>query len=1182
MPSHSCSTAPAHRLVGDPVDTLTGAVFDRKLEFRLTGPLELWWYRHYDSSQNRRRVALGWGHTHDFDRTLRFERDELQYEAPVGRVFPFPWLEKDGDKIARHGFRLFRLSHTRYQLVPHAEPAMEFEFHDLHQPARLRRLFQRGHQIVFQYNTARQLERIFDSAGRTVSVIEAADGRLISLTLEGENGAPGKLLVAYEYDMRGNLIASRNADGHGYAFTYDAENRVLERRGRKGFKFRSTYDEQGRCVRLTGDDGIHDVRLTYKVPGRVTQVQRADGGIWTYNFDARGGLTKIRDPLGGVQQFLRDPSGLVIAEVDPKLNLTRLVYDATGAPAAKVPPIGSSVRLPEDPNAPDPLAHRVAANPAEYEYGRWLDLKAMTLPEACVAQGLPLPFEAKRCVSTRPEGVNPKANGDGFRVRPLGAKWWPEPEHGRIFNDLGKLVAQRDDWGRLRQWTYDASGNLAQYTDFDGGKWSYEYGSWHFLRELTNPAGAKVKYSYTAEGKVANFTDAAGTRSEYCYDLKDELIEVRRHGKTRDHYTRDAAGNLIAKHASDGRLLLQFEIGPGNIRVKRTLASGDEHQFEYDKSGRHLRSATKKDAIEFAYDRRGNRTVEKRNGRGVKHRFQSLHARATTLIFDRFKVHYKLRADGTLLITDPAGKMQRVTFRAHGVIERRFSNGSSEFSQYDGQGRCLFKYAQRKIASDWSRRYRWSGEGELQRVEDNLYGEIRHEYNAAHRLRRRVVAGQVEAYEMDASDNLLRQPGLREVTLLEGNRLQSVNGLGVAYNDRNHVEVHQTLDGPVRYAYDSRDQLVRVETPRGVWEADYDALGRRTRKSWSGRTTEFYWFADQLIAEVAADGKLRLYIYADSLALTPLFFLDYDSVEAPPESCRRYFVFADQIGTPCLIEDEDGTEVWRARIQPFGTAQVETGKQFEFNLRFPGHYHDAELGLNYNRFRYYDPLAGRYLQSDPWGIAGGYNLYAYRSNPLLQVDVRGLGEENSENGQGCPEDGTDNESLWEAMARGAPLGEEDEEPQSTSRGPFSFEQDEIDDSKAKVAKAVDEVEQVMTDGEKERTTFGVAEVEKEDGSTEVQVAAAGADGYVPPRVRDAVQDSTGEEPVVVRNKDEDADSTNRGNDAEQTLGRGAKQNGDEIKAVGATRPMCPACKGQADEDGYGDRVATPIKHDHDD
>ena len=1180
MPSESCSTAPDHRLAGDPVDTLTGAVFDRKLEFRLTGPLELWWYRHYDSSQNRRPMALGWGQTHDFDRTLRFEGERLLYEAPVGRIFDFPRLENDGAMASRHGFRLYRLSPRRYGLVCHGEPAMEFEFHDLRQPARLRRLFRGDHQILFEYGAGHRIERIIDSAGRNISVIAAADGRLTSLTLAGANRGPSQLLVAYEYDQKGNLIATRNADGHGYTFQYDAANRMSERCGRKGFKFRFIYDAQGRCVRSTGDDGLHEVMLIYKVPGHVTQVKRADGGVWTYHFDTKGGLTKIRDPLGGVQQFLYDESGRVTGNMDPKGNVTRILYDRTGAPVAKVPALGPAVRLPENHHAPGPLTHRVAANPAEYEFGRLLDLNAIMLPDRDFAESLPWPFEAKRCVTSPPEGAHSEANGNGSKVRPLGVKWWPGPEQGRIFNDLGKLVGQRDEWDRLRQWTYDASGNLAQHTDFDGGKWTYEYGSWHFLRELTNPTGARVKYSYTTEGKVAAFTDAGGTRSEYTYDLKDQLIEVRRHGKLRDRYTRDAAGNLILKQASDGRLLLQVEFGPGNFPIKRTLASGDEHHFEYDKAGRRLRSATKKDAVEFAYDRFGNRTTDKRNGQGVRHRFDGLHVLAGSLFFRRFELRYQRLPDGTLLITDPGGKKHRVKIRAHGIIERQFSNGSSEFSQFDRQGRCLFKYAQRKKDPPWSRRYHWSGEGELRRVVDSLHGETRCEYDAAHRLRRRVGADRVEDYEMDAADNLLRQPGLHEVTLQAGNRLFSVNGLGLTYNDRNHIESRQTLGGPVQYDYDSRDQLVRVETPHGLWLAEYDALGRRTRKTWSGRTTEFYWDSDQLSAEVTDDGKLRLYIYADSLALTPLFFLDYDSVGAPPESCRRYFVFTDQIGTPYLIEDESGAEVWRARIEPFGTALVKTDTQFEFNLRFPGHYYDAELGLNYNRFRHYDPLIGRYLQSDPYGIAGGYNIYAYRRNPLLQVDVRGLGEENAEDGEDCPEDGTDSESLWERMASGGSLDEGEEEPQDTSRGPFSWDQEETDDSKAKVAKAIDEVQQVMTPGDAENTTFAVDEVEQEDGTTQVRVAAAGEKGYVPPAVRNAIADSTGEEPVVVKNKDEDADSTNRANDAEQTLGRDAKEQGARQKAVGATRPMCPACRSQQEEDGYSDNVATSIKHDH--
>jgi len=67
------------------------------------------------------------------------------------------------------------------------------------------------------------------------------------------------------------------------------------------------------------------------------------------------------------------------------------------------------------------------------------------------------------------------------------------------------------------------------------------------------------------------------------------------------------------------------------------------------------------------------------------------------------------------------------------------------------------------------------------------------------------------------------------------------------------------------------------------------------------------------------------------------------------------------------------------------------GASIEYNLRWPGHYFDPETGLHYNRYRYYDPRLGRYLQCDPLGHEGSpVNLYAYCPNPLVQVDVLGL------------------------------------------------------------------------------------------------------------------------------------------------------------------------------------------------
>ena len=992
--SSACCDTTEPWLVGDPVDTLTGAVFDRKLEFRLTGPLELWWWRQYDSSQSHRRYALGWGHTHDFDRSLRFDIDGISYEGPLGRVFGFPPLTDDGDECAHDGFILRRLSLRQYELFHHGEPSMGFEFENLNEPARLKRFFQGPNQILFLYGTTRRLERIIDSAGRHISVVEEKDGRLISLTLENGEGKPGILLVAYTYDEQGNLVGTANGSGHGYAFSYDDANRLIRRTGRKGFSFYFAYDAQGRCISAKGDDNIYGVALKYDIPGRVTKVTREDGGEWTYFFDEAGGLLQILDPLGGVQQFVRDKSGHLTAEVDPNGNATHIAYDASGSPIAKITPLGYRIPLPEDPNAPDPLMHRVAENPAEYEYGRLLIADQITLPDEVQEGALPLSSEARPMVFFWPKEGKPSDSKRKFNVSPLGVRWWPKPENGWIFNDLGKLVQQQDEFGRLRHWTYDASGNIAQHTDFDGRKWSYDYGSWHFLRGLSNPLKSEVRYSYTPEGEVASFIDAGGTLSEYRYDLKNQLVEVRRHGVVRETYTRDAAGNLIGKHAGDGWELLNLEIGPGNLPVKRILASGGEHTIQYDEAGRPVLAATKKDSVELAYDALGNRCVEKRNGQGVEHHFQGWRVPAESLFFSRFTVRYERSTDGMLVIIDPGGKYHEIRFHhPHGLLERRFSNGSRETCQYDNLGRCLFKHARLAGRKSLSRRYHWSGEGELDRVDDSSLGVIRHEYDAAHRLLRRIVAGRVEDYGMDLADNLVRQPGLDGATLQEGNRLKSANGFDFTYNDRNHVEMRQTPNGPVRYTYDSRDQLIWVETPKGTWEAEYDEMGRRTRKTWVGQTTEYYWNTDQLMAEVHHDGRLRLYIYADPLALTPIFFLDYDSVDAPADSCRRYFIYADQIGTPCFIEDEKGTVVWRAHISPFGQAEVDQGAKIEFNLRFPGHYFDPELGLHYNRFRYYDPALGRYIQSDPWGIAGGFNLYAYRSNPLLQVDVRGLGEE---------------------------------------------------------------------------------------------------------------------------------------------------------------------------------------------
>ena len=96
------------------------------------------------------------------------------------------------------------------------------------------------------------------------------------------------------------------------------------------------------------------------------------------------------------------------------------------------------------------------------------------------------------------------------------------------------------------------------------------------------------------------------------------------------------------------------------------------------------------------------------------------------------------------------------------------------------------------------------------------------------------------------------------------------------------------------------------------------------------------------------------------------------------------------MGTPTALTDDAGAVQWQASYTPFGQAMVEVGNVTQ-NIRFPGQYFDSETGLHYNYFRYYDAEIGRYVTSDPIGLAGGINTYGYiGGNPGNYVDPTGL------------------------------------------------------------------------------------------------------------------------------------------------------------------------------------------------
>ncbi|MBO9689390.1 MAG: RHS repeat protein [Mitsuaria chitosanitabida] len=190
------------------------------------------------------------------------------------------------------------------------------------------------------------------------------------------------------------------------------------------------------------------------------------------------------------------------------------------------------------------------------------------------------------------------------------------------------------------------------------------------------------------------------------------------------------------------------------------------------------------------------------------------------------------------------------------------------------------------------------------------------------------------------------------------------------------------------YGLDNR--LATLTKAGATTSFNYDAAGQRVRKVTGASKSHFVYDQDgQLLGEYNSTGSaLQEFVWLGGTLIAVLT----NSTTTEP---RVYYAYSDHLNAPRVIVNAAGDVRWKWFSEPFGTAVPETIpnslENLVVNLRFPGQYFDKESGLSYNYFRDYDGTVGRYVQSDPIGLGGGINTYAYvGGNPLSLTDPTGL------------------------------------------------------------------------------------------------------------------------------------------------------------------------------------------------
>ena len=553
----------------------------------------------------------------------------------------------------------------------------------------------------------------------------------------------------------------------------------------------------------------------------------------------------------------------------------------------------------------------------------------------------------------------------------------------------------------LQQYEYNARGQITGVVDGNRNPISYDVDSWGRITGIGFADGVKEGYEYTPAGQVSRTIDGNGNAVQYRYNSLGKISErIDQLGDT-ETFRYDEEGNLSLHIDRDGRQLQRAcNVFGQPVYEKASDAEGKHTNistWHYDSLGRVTRAVCDGKSYEYIYDAYGNLKEKRSNGKRL---VSYTHDRAGQITEIRDPAGVSTRYEYDILgrrsrIFNDDGLEVRYGYDALNRISRiHYGNGVETAYTYDGDGnvRTLETRAGENVLISFAYRYDGNGNRTAKAGTQAALGgittgnnalDISYAYDVRGQLLEERRNGASVCYAYDKAGNRIRKTDVQgEIRYLYNAKNQLIAEESPAdrkqfsYDRQGGIIEEKNAAGIRLFSYNSRHQQTRVETETGnVQENRYDAEGLRFELLENGRRTSFVYHDGELLQEEGREEQETSY-----------------HLGAGMEAFRRgqelsYYHRDEQLST-VFVTDGQGEIRNSYQYDAFGIP-LETTEQLNNRIRYTGQQYDDVTGQYYLRARYYNPVAGRFMQEDVYQ-GDGLNLYAYcGNNPVVYYDPSG-------------------------------------------------------------------------------------------------------------------------------------------------------------------------------------------------